>query len=755
MSEQPRRSLRMRSAIMLALVACATVAVALGGFALVGAESARQTAVHRSLLDASARRVAASFDQFLALHLAAIEMVATDFDAANCTDAACRARRIAQLRQRFPAFESVVERESVASATTWLSSTQRIGEDGIALFVSLTVPRTRAGGGTAGIEGVLRVPVERLFSTSRDERADAGRELLLLDAAGDVLYGSTNRYAASQRAPQALLDAVRAGADEARVDDEAMLLRAETIDAAGWRVVATISRTRIAPARTALAGAAGLALLAGLALTAAASVWISRALSRALEGLAHAMRELDLDRLDEASMSDALRRSAFRETQDIAAAVRAMCARLVAVRDVQRRAHDDLDRANRELAALVRQREAQVETRTEELRRALETANDAIRARDALLANTSHEIRTPLYGIIGGVELVRPSLTDAHDLNNLDAIMQSAESLMQLINDLLDFSRINAGALELDTRPFSLADVARDVAATVQPLATKRGIAVRLSNRLAASTRRGDALRVRQVLLNLVGNAVKFIERGEVTVDLDGDDERVRFVVADTGVGIAPDDLDRIFKPFEQADASMRRRFQGSGLGLAIVDKLVSAMGGSVGVASQLGKGSTFTVDLPLPPGVAERSDDDDAPAPLGNAAGMRVLVVDDVPINRMLLGTQIERLGAQVLRAADGFEALTVLARERVDLVLLDVQMPGIDGLETAERMRALPNGSNVRIVAVTANAQPGERENCLAASMDDYVTKPLRMADLRRLLAAAAAYANPAPPDEAPVDR
>ena len=488
----------------------------------------------------------------------------------------------------------------------------------------------------------------------------------------------------------------------------------------------------------------GLAFLLGLLLSTAASWWISRALSRPFEQLAQTLRQPGPERLDPVS-------PALREIRDIASAIRSMGEELASAHDVQRRAQTDLERANRDLAALARQHEAQVTAHTEQWELALHKANEAIRARDALLANTSHEIRTPLYGIIGGVELVRPSLSSADDLRNLDAIMQSAESLTQLINDLLDFSRINAGALELAASPFSLKNVAHDVMATLQPLASKRNIALRLSNELARPVRRGDALRVRQVLLNLLGNAVKFTEKGEVHLSLHDDEGQVRIVVADTGVGIAADALGKIFKPFEQADTSMRRRFQGTGLGLAIVERLVAAMQGSIEVSSRLGEGSTFTIVLPLPPSAALETDDTALPAPIGSFDGMRVLVVDDVALNRMLLDSQIKRLGAEVLCAADGYEALTLLGRERVDLVLLDVQMPGIDGLETAERMRALPNGRNVRIVAVTANAQPGEREHCLAASMDDYVTKPLRVAVLQQVLATAAAYSGFDAPDGA----
>ncbi len=744
MADRQTILLRMRSVILLSLMTCTSVVLVLSGVVFVRGESARQAVMHRSLLDSSARRIALSVDQFLSLHSAALTLVAESLNRGDCTSPLCHAQKIADLQRCFPAFQAVSENDAAATGKLYFVALPLPGAATDTLPVQVSVARTSADDQSRGsLVGILRVPLPHLFSVSSDNPERTGGNLLLIDRAGAVLFSSAGTSISTLPAPAALLAAIRDGTGEVQLNDQALLIQTGAVAAADWRVVVMVPRERSVPGLTTLVSHAGLALLIALLIAVPASLWISRVVLRMLDGLAHTMRRPDPNRLDEPPIGEGLARPSRGEADESAAATQPICDQTVTEVDMQHLAHAGPDGAHRELAARARQREAEVDEQTADLKNALNFANEAIRARDTLLANTSHEIRTPLYGIIGGIELLRPNLTDAEDLNNLNAIMQSAESLTQLINDLLDFSRINAGALQLAPQPFSVSELAREVVASVQPLSAKRGIGIRLTDELTTGIRRGDALRVRQILFNLLGNAVKFTEKGEVRLSLQDDGTGIRIVIADTGVGIAIEDLQRIFKPFEQADLSMRRRFQGTGLGLAIVDGLVSAMGGSIAIASQLGKGTTFTLSLPLPPSAALNRDDDQAPAPMGSFAGLRVLVVDDVEINRTLLSAQLKRLGAEAICAEDGYAALTLLSRETVDLVLLDLQMPGIDGLETAGRMRALPNGRCVRIVAVTANVQPGERENCLAASMDDYATKPLRMAGLRQLLADTMAYA------------
>ncbi|MEO8673735.1 MAG: ATP-binding protein [Tahibacter sp.] len=498
-----------------------------------------------------------------------------------------------------------------------------------------------------------------------------------------------------------------------------------------------------AAAAVALPASLGTAVLLGiLGVTLGGGVWwLQHATLAPLRRHAQKLRRA----IDETTPSATLPESPFVEFSLLQGVLIDLQKRGAAAITARESAQAAVGAAKRHLGAALNERDQQLARQTDELRSALNVANDAILARDSLLANTSHEIRTPLYGIIGSAELLRLRLSAVDDVRDTEAILRSAEHLLQLINDLLDFSRINAGKLELASQPFSVADEISAAVTAVQPVADHRKLRIQFHNEIPPhDLRKGDALRVRQIVLNLISNAVKFTEQGGVTVTVAAvSDERIRIVVADTGVGIAPEDQGRIFRAFEQADGSASRRFQGSGLGLAIIDKLVALMDGSIAVESAIGKGSRFTVELglaradagatalPIVPNLSATSDH----------SGLRVLVVDDVDLNRSLLIAQLQRLGADPSGVGDGFEALKALTMQPFDLILLDIQMPGIDGYETAERMRSLANGRRTRIVAVTANAQSSEREHCLAAGMNDYVSKPVRLQTLQRVLAETAA--------------
>ena len=493
----------------------------------------------------------------------------------------------------------------------------------------------------------------------------------------------------------------------------------------GWlRLPGQSAATHALPAVTGVALlSGGLALLIGIGVW-----WLQHATAAPMRAHALALRAA----LADANNTVALPPIPFVELSAFQTAVTDLRAQVMAAQTARDTAQAAVGAAKRHLGAVLAERDQQLARQTDELRNTLAAANDAILARDSLLANTSHEIRTPLYGIIGSAELLRLRLSALEDVRDTEAILRSAEHLLQLINDLLDFSRINAGKLDLAEQPFSIADEVRAAITAVQPIAEHRKLRMEFHNELSPrEQRRGDALRVRQIVLNLISNAVKFTEHGGVTITLAAiSDARVRLTVVDTGVGIATEDQGRIFRPFEQADGSASRRFQGSGLGLAVVNRLVALMDGSISLESAIGKGTRVTIELGL-----ARSDDAAAATTASmivsnsDHAGMRVLVVDDVDLNRSLLMAQLQRLGAAPSGVGDGFEALKALTMQSFDLILLDIQMPGIDGYETAERMRSLANGRHTRIVAVTANAQSSEREHCLAAGMNDYLSKPVRL--------------------------
>ena len=375
-------------------------------------------------------------------------------------------------------------------------------------------------------------------------------------------------------------------------------------------------------------------------------------------------------------------------------------------------------------------------------------------ARTEFLAAMSHEIRTPMTGVLGMMDLLAAEPLTPRQQRYVEAMRASGRHLLSVINDILDFTRIESGRLELEEVDFLLADVLEQVRALAQPLAVERGLALGVErDPHSAQVLRGDPLRLRQVLLNLVSNAVKFTDRGGVTLAVASTPQangtqRVAFEVRDTGVGIPPDKLEHLFTAFTQADRSISRRYGGSGLGLAISKRLVEAMGGEIGVTSVPQQGSVFRFEVPLKRGDASRLPAE-RHATSEAAAVQRILVAEDVEINRELLRTALERAGHRVAFASDGAEALAAVQREPFDVVLMDVQMPVMDGVEATRRIRRLPPPvGQVPIIGLTANVMARERELYLGAGMDDCLPKPV---DWHRLHAALAriAGAGAAAPD------
>jgi signal transduction histidine kinase/DNA-binding NarL/FixJ family response regulator len=374
-----------------------------------------------------------------------------------------------------------------------------------------------------------------------------------------------------------------------------------------------------------------------------------------------------------------------------------------------------------------------------ELVSAREAALAASRLKSSFLANVSHEIRTPMNGVIGMLDLLLQSPLSEQQREYARIARESGTALLALLNDILDISKIEAGKLTLQRQPFDLRLLVHDVLGLFGEQAASAGLFLEavLPPDLPALLV-GDPSRLRQVLVNLVGNAVKFTPSGGVRVCVSQQEQWFQFDVIDSGIGLSDAEQVQLFQPFNQLDGSTTRRYGGSGLGLAISRDLVELMGGTISVASRAGEGSTFSFSIPLtsaplaaPTPVAAR--------PSGaqpSWLGSRVLVVEDNPVNQLLLHEQLRRLGCEIQLATSGVEALRALDEREFDLVLMDVQMPDLDGLATTAEIRRHERHRRLPIVAVTAHALRGDRERCLAAGMDDYLAKPVTQDALAEML-------------------
>jgi len=407
----------------------------------------------------------------------------------------------------------------------------------------------------------------------------------------------------------------------------------------------------------------------------------------------------------------------------------------------------ELEAANRRL-----QDEILVRRQTEEaLRQARDAAQEANQAKSRFLANMSHEMRTPLNGVLGIAErLLRSDLPPAAK-SQVQMLSTAADALLTLIASVLDFSKIEADKLTLESNDFSLAEVERQVAELLGQRAAAKGLALRLYRDEAVPERlRGDAGRLRQILINLTDNAIKFTDQGSVRLDIALQDRRdrrdscvwLRFAVRDTGLGITPEVAEHLFQPFSQGDDSTARRFGGTGLGLAICRRLVELMEGEIRLDSVPGEGSTFTVVLPFRrPAPSPQASGPPAPSTealpeLGRQH--RVLVAEDNAINQTLLSLQLEALGVSSRIVANGAEALTALQEETFALILMDCQMPEMDGYEATRRIRESGSQSQpIPIVGITASAIQEDLDRCYAAGMNAVLSKPYREEQLREALA------------------
>lgn len=401
-----------------------------------------------------------------------------------------------------------------------------------------------------------------------------------------------------------------------------------------------------------------------------------------------------------------------------------------------------------------------LEQQAEEMRRLAEVAERASRTKSEFLAAMSHEIRTPMTGVLGMADLLAAESMNPTQKRYVDTIRTSGRHLLSIINDILDFSRIEAGQLELEQIDFVLGDALEQVRSLLAPQAAERALELRVVQVTSpALVVRGDPTRLRQVLVNLVGNGLKFTTRGRVTLTVrqlatTADAVRLRFEVHDTGIGIPLERQSELFQPFVQADSSTTRFYGGSGLGLVICKSLVVAMDGLIGLESEPGKGSLFWFELQLLLGNAFAATQRASFEPT-RIRRLRILVVDDVEVNRELLAEMLGRHGHEVILAADGAAALDIVANERLDVVLMDVQMPVMDGMEATRRIRRLSGAAAATpILALTANVMATERDRYLASGMNLCLTKPIIWRDLFAALADVASGSLPGIRNAPPVD-
>jgi signal transduction histidine kinase/ActR/RegA family two-component response regulator len=617
-------------------------------------------------------------------------------------------------------------------------------------IVAISVPVVDRNGLFAGIvEGSLHL--ERLARSAERVEKQMQMKVVVLDAADQVVWASKDL---GMTALQSLSTHTWKLAAGGKRTGSAVRLTNQKADGAGgsWVVAHAQSGSNRWQVMTALPAAAVYGKLEGyyrqmtlFTLSAAVlcillAMLISSIITGPLESIVRQLQTLSIQ--EPATLSFQLSCNAPLEVRKLARDIEMISAGLASSYDGLQEALEERLRLNRELTRLL----AELKSRALELSDAKVRAEDANRAKSAFLSNLSHEIRTPLNAILGMLMMVEDTCTDDEQRRPLQSAIEAADRLQLMLSDMLHFSEADAGQIEVERLAFYPGAILDAVLAVHRkPLQEK---SLHVSTYVDPQAKRrfwGDPAKIKQVLWQFMENAVKFTHRGSIRLAIivhpgESENVQVRFEVSDTGVGISKQAQEKLFEPFTQADMSSTRKHGGTGLGLAICRKTVHRLGGTLGVQSESGLGSVFWFEVPLTPELLGQPASPALPGPSPNAgesAKGRILVVDDNKVNQKVAGRLVESAGYRVDVASDGEHAVDLASRNAYALILMDCQMPVMDGFAATAGIRALPGAiASVPIVAVTANVLDGDRDRCLACGMDDYLTKPLSKTELWRIL-------------------